>query len=222
VVLRIPQKLLDNAIVDVADWLMALIAEGLAYTMDDQLFNGVGTPFVGTLVSSEVNQLALASGNVTYAAFDTDKASEAIATVEEAELDGAAFFLHRTIVHALRIKKDGANAYLLTNPNPIMFSEVGSGLRPQMMIHNMPVYTSPVLPKTSDASQTGKTFGLFGNLKNVFLGDSGVMEIAKSDSATIDGVNVFNARQVAFRVNHSHAIVIGMPAGLVAIKTAAS
>lgn len=222
VMLRIPDKLLKNALVDVADWLMGLIAEGLAYQMDNQMFNGTGTPFVGILTSSEVTTVTLATGDVTYAAFGYEKASECIASVEESVLDGAAFFIHRTVLHNLRIKKDGANAYLLTNPNPVILSEVGSGLRAQGYILNFPIFTSPVLPKTSDSSQTSKKFGVFGNLKNIFLGDGGQMEVAKSDSATIDGVNVFDVRQTAFRVNHEHAIVIGLPAGLVAIKTAAS
>jgi len=222
VVLRIPNKLLQNALVDVADWLMGLIAEGLAYQMDNQMFNGVGTPFVGILVDANVNVVTLASGATTYAAFGYEKASEGIAAVEESVLDGSAFYMHRTVLHALRIQKDSANNYLLTNPNPVIVSEVGSGLRAQGYILNYPIFTSPVLPSTATVSQTGTKFAAFGNLKNVFLGDGGNMEVAKSDSATIDGVNVFNARQTAFRVNHDHSIVIGLPDALVAFKTAAS
>lgn len=222
VVLRIPEKLLANAIVDVADWLMVLIAEGLAYKMDDQAFNGTGSPFVGILNNADTTLLTLATGKNTYAEIDTDDASEAIASLEESVLEGSAFFFHRTVLHSLRIKKDTAGQYLIANPTPFMISEVASGLRAQGSMHNFPVYTTPVLPSTAVVSQASTKFGVFGNLKHIFMGDGGSMEVAESNSAQIDGVNIFSARQKGFRINHDHALAVGLPEAFVVFKTNAS
>ena len=221
--IRIPIDLLKNANVAVADWLIALIAEGLSYKIDKMAFTGV-SPFQGMLKNSNIPVVTLASGGTTYAKMNYDSASEMISNIEESQLDGSAFFFHRTVLHALRIQKDSANNYLITNPNPVIISELGSGLRAQGAILNFPVFTSPVLPKTSDSSQTSTIFGSFGNLKNVFFGDGGGLEVAQSDSAVIGGSSVFEKRQIAFRINHKHAIVVGLPSqgGLVNVKTSAS
>lgn len=221
--LRIPIDLLKNSNVAVADWIISLVAEGLAYKMDKMAFIGT-TPFVGMFNNANIPVVTLASGATTYAAFTYDKGSEAISNIEESQLDGSAFYMHRSVLHSLRIQKDSANNYLITNANPVIVSELGSGLRAQGALLNFPIFTSSVLPKTSDGSQNGKIFAAFGNLKNVFFGDGGEMSVAQSDSAVIGGQSVFEKRQIAFRINHKHAIVVGLPSqgGLVNIKTSAS
>ena len=223
VTLRIPIDLLRNANVAVADWIIGLLAEGLSYKIDKMAFMGV-TPFVGIFNNPLVPVVSLASGAVTYAAMTYDKASEMISNIEESQLDGSGFLFHRTVLHSLRIQKDSANNYLITNANPVILSELGSGLRAQGAMLQFPIFTSPILPKTSDSSQNGKIFGSFGNLKNVFFADGGGLEVAQSDSAVVGGSSVFEKRQIAFRVNHKHAIVVGLPSqgGLVNVKTSAS
>jgi hypothetical protein len=100
--------LLADASVQLADWLMAMAGEALANMVDQQGFVGgtVGTapgPFVGILNTANVNTYTLSSGNTTYAKFNpiTD-AGNVIATLEESILDGAAWYMHRTVWAAIR------------------------------------------------------------------------------------------------------------------------
>jgi len=96
------------------------------------------------------------------------------------------------------------------------------GIQPAGVLWDYPVYTSDYLPDNSTTA-ISTAFGFFGNLKlGLFVGDRGPIEVAKSDSATVGGKNVFAANQTAIRVLHRHAISIGLPAALVKIVTAAA
>ena len=104
--------LLADASVQLADWLMAMAGEALANMVDQQGFVG-GTvttapgPFVGILNTANVNLYyngnSSTSGNTTYAKFNpvTD-AGNVIATLEESILDGAAWYMHRTVWASVR------------------------------------------------------------------------------------------------------------------------
>jgi HK97 family phage major capsid protein len=219
---RIDNSLLKSSNVNLADWLVGLIAEGLAYQIDKQGFTGTGAPFAGLLNNADITVLTMAATKTTYAKFDLDEANDLIAKLEESQLDGSAFFFHKTVLAALRKLKDTAGAYLITNPTPALMSDLGSGLKPQGFILNFPVFTSPVLPATSDGSQASKIFGVFGNLRGLFYGDKGTLEIARSDSATVGGKNVFAAYQTAFRALNEHALAVGLPGSFALVKTAAS
>ena len=65
-IIRLSNILIADSRVDVADWIMSLVAEGLAYRIDREGFMGgtfVGSPFVGLLATaSEVPVHTLASG----------------------------------------------------------------------------------------------------------------------------------------------------------------
>lgn len=221
VLFRLDNSLLKSSNVDLADWIIVLVAEGLASRLDKQGFTGL-TPFQGILNNADSDVVTLATGDITYAKLGVDKISEAISKMEESVLDGAALFVHRTVLHELRIKKDTAGQYLIANPTPFLASDLGPGLRAQGFVLNFPVFTVPSLPATSDGSQTGKVFAVFGNLKGLFYGDKGTLEIAKSDSATVGGKNVFAAYQTALRAINEHALVVGLPKSFVLLKTAAS
>ena len=220
---RIDRSLIKKASVSIADFLMGLIAEGLAINLDRQGFRGT-SPFVGIFNDSAVPVVTLASGSTTYAAFEGDKASEAIAAVDGNTLADCAFFIHQTVWHNVRIKKASSSGnYFASGYDAPILHDAGKGaLQPQGTIWGYPVYCPKVLPKTSDSSQAGTPFGVFGSLKNLFYGDSGNLEISQNDAAVIGSRSAFASNQVGMRAIHEHALAVGLPAGMVVLKTAAS
>lgn len=225
-IFRIGNTLLADANVDVADWLMAMAAEGMSYRLDREGFVGgtyAGSPFVGLLASSDVTVHTLATGSTSFDDFTLAEASDAIAAVPTAALGDAAFYFHRTVWGKIRSKKDSTSGeFEFNQTNMMMNLRKENGIQPVGEILGYPVYTTDVLPAFSTTAVSTK-FGVFGNLKQaLFVGDRSPMEVAKSDSATVGGKSVFRANQTAIRFTHRHAVTIGLPAAAVALKTAAS
>jgi len=121
--------LLADANVNVADWLLALGGESLANMIDYQGFvggaNGAsgGDPFLGILNlpssttiqpnDTNVNKVYLGgsstSGSTTFSKYALmDDSSALIGTLEESVLDGAAFYMNRSLWAKVRVDKDKA------------------------------------------------------------------------------------------------------------------
>lgn len=226
VIFRIGNTLLADANVNVADWVLALAAEGLSARLDKEGFQGgtyAGSPFVGVLGSNDVTVYTMPSTKTTFASFDADMASDVIAQVKESILSDCAFYFHRTVWAKIRQVKTANGTYTVGQNNSMIAANFKKfGIQPAGVLWDYPVYTSDYLPDNSSTAVSTK-FGFFGNLRlGLFIGDRGAVEVSKSDSATVGGKNVFAANQTAIRVVHRHAITIGLPSALVAIKTSAS
>jgi HK97 family phage major capsid protein len=212
--------LLTDASVNLADWLLALGAEALANRVDKEGFNGTGSPFVGVLNHGSVPVFTLAAGHTSFSSFDIGDASDAIAQVEEAALDGAAFFFHRTVWAKIRSQKDTAGNYIFGYSNTNFGAvETPSGIKPQGYILGFPVYTTRHLPANS-ASASGTKFGMFGNLKEMAYGDKGELRVAQAQAGTFGGKEIALADQTGLIYKHRHALVLTLPAAFVSIKTA--
>lgn len=225
-IFRVSNSLMADANVDVADWLMGLVAEGLASRMDKEGFIGgtfAGSPFVGLLGSTEVTSFSLPSGVTTFAGFTADHASDAIAQVEESILPDCAFYFHRTVWAKIRQQKTANGMYTVGQNNSMIAANFKKdGIKPAGVLWDYPVYTVDHLPANS-ATAVNTNFAVFGSLKHgLLLGDRQALEFAKSDSATVGGKNVFAANQTAIRATHRHALAVGLPSAIVLIKTAAS
>lgn len=224
-IFRVGNTLLADANVDVADWLMSMAAEGLAYRLDREGFVGgtfVGSPFVGLLASSDIAAQTMESGSTSFADFGIAEASIAVGSIPTAALNDAAFYFNRTVWAKIRARST-SGVFEFGQYQPFLANlRRENGIQPVGEILGYPVYTTDVLPAfSSDAVST--KFGVFGSLSNaLYVGDRGPMEIAKSDSAQVGGKNVFSANQTAIRFLHRHAIAIGLPSSAVALKTAAS
>lgn len=220
---RIDNALLADASVDLADWLIGLIAEGMANRIDKEGFAGTGLPFVGLLNDTNATVVTLATGKDTFAEFDLDDCSELIANVEESVLGDAAFFMHRTLWHSLRTKKGSDGAYTVGwQGTSVIAYEKALGVRPVGFIWGYPVFTARHLPALA-ATAISTKFAIFGSLKNaLFYGDRGQLALAKSDSATVGGKNVFAANQTALRGIHRHALSTGLYTAVAIARTAAA
>ncbi len=219
--------LLGDAVVDLADWLLALAGEALANKIDKQGFVGNSDPFIGALNNTDVTQFTLASGKTGFANFDVlADSSDVIAQVEESVLPGAAFYMHRTVWAKLRAQKDTAGNFILpfaglASSAVLQDNPTGGGVRPAGEILGYPVFTCRHLP---DITQTAvsKNFIVFGNFKAAAYGDKGDLRIAQATSGSFGGKEIALADQTGLVYKHRHAFTLALPAAFVKVRTAAS
>jgi len=226
VLLRVGNTLMADAKVNIVDWLIALVAEGLAVRLDKEGFKGgtyAGSPFVGLLASADVTTYTMPTGKDTFAEFDMDEAANMISNMPESLLGDAAFYFNRTVWAQVRQKKDTAGSYVVGQWNGVVANTFRyEGIKPAGELWGFPVFTTDQLP-TNSATAVSTKFCVFANLKKgLFLGDRGQLEVAKSTEATVGGKNLFAANQTGIRFIHRHAIAVGLGSAVVVGKTAAS
>lgn len=225
VIFRVSNALMADSSVEIADWFIGLIAEGMAVRLDKEAFKGgtfSGSPFVGILGSDDVTVHTMTTGKDTFAEFDLDEASDVIAQMPESLLNGAAWYMHRTVWAKVRTKKDTAGNYIVNQNPTVLMNFKKEGIAPAGEILGYPVFTTDQLPANS-ATAVSTKFAVFANLsKAIFVGTRQSLEIAQSDSATVGGRNTFAANQKAVRAVDRHAVAIGLPTAAVVVKTAAS
>lgn len=246
--------LLADASVQLADWLLALGGESLANMIDQQgLIGGSGNtangvtvagPFVGilglTVGASGTGSVAIdyqcATGKTKFSNDNSTPngfevlvdGSNMIGQLEESILDGAAFYMHRTVWAALRAQKDGNGNFILpfagiaTN---ILANNPGGGpIRPAGEILGYPVYTNrwlPTLP-AANAASANTAFIIFGNLKCLAYGDKGEMRVSQFESGSFGGKEIALADQRGIVYKHRHALTVTLPQGFVVGRTASA
>lgn len=242
--------LLADASVQLADWLLALGGEALANMIDQQGFVGGTTsypgPFVGILgltvgaqgTGSVATQYTCASGKTKFSNTNASSpdgfdvlvdASAMIGQLEESLLDGAAFYMHRTVWAALRVQKDSGGNFILpfaglSSPAALSIDPTGGPIRPAGQILGFPVYTNRWLPQlpASNAASPSTQFIIFGNLKALAYGDRGEMRVAQFESGSFGGKEVALADQRGIVYKHRHALAVVLPQAFVIGQTAAS
>jgi HK97 family phage major capsid protein len=223
-IFRVSNVLLADSNVNVADWILALIAEGLAFRMDREAFMGgtfAGSPFIGLLnPASGATLQTMATGATGFGALSLPEASDAIGALDTSVLGDAAWYMHRTVWAKLRARStSGVFEYGQSN---LASQRRQNGIQPSGEIMGYPVYTTDVLPAFS-ASAVSTRFAVFANIRQaVAVGERGGVEIAQSSDATVNGRNLFAANQTAFRVSKRFAITLPLPAAAVVVRTAAS
>jgi HK97 family phage major capsid protein len=227
--------LLADASVQLADWLLAMAGEALANMIDQQGFIG-GTattapgPFVGILnltgTNSYTNGNSSTSGKTGFKDFNpvTD-AANVIATLEESILDGAAWYMHRTVWASIR------SALASTSGLPFLFlsgageelqhDALGGPIKPAGHMAGFPVYTNRWLPQLS-ATAVSTAFMIFGNMKAAAFGDKGDMRVAQFDSGSFGGKEIALSDQHGIVYKHRHAFVVVLPKAFTVVSTSAS
>jgi HK97 family phage major capsid protein len=229
--------LLADASVQLADWLMAMAGEALANMIDQQGFIGgtVSTapgPFVGILNAPNTQTYYLGnsstSGKTSISNFDVIvDASNMIGLLEESVLDGAAFYMHRTVWAALRVQKgsDGLPILLfggLASPATLDMDPTGGPIRPAGSILGFPVYTNRWLPQYTASVSVSTPYIIFGNMKAAAFGDKGDMRVAQFESGAFGGKEIALSDQRGIVYKHRHAFVVVLPQAFVVAKTSAS
>ena len=225
--------LLADASVSLADWLLALAGESLANMIDQQGFVGTGAPFVGILNNSNcqayVSGGSTSSGSTTFAKFDVMiDASAMIGMLEESVLDGAGFYMHRTVWASLRTQKgtDGLPILLfggLATPATLQTNVGGGPVKPAGQILGYPVFTNRWLPaKGGTLDTTNSPFLIFGNMKATAFGDKGEMEVAQFESGAFGGKEIALSDQRGIVYRHRHAFTIVLAQAFVVCSTSNS
>ena len=239
--------LLQDASVNLADWLLAIAGESLANMIDQQglagssgiVLNGgtVGGPFVGILKNPNVPTYTLASGKTKFSNTNPTTpdgfevlldGSAMIGSLEESILDGSAFYMHRTVWALLRVQKDTAGNYILPYaawaPETLSNNPGGGPIKPAGYLLGYPVHTNrwmPALPANNGASVSTQ-FIFFGNMKAMAFGDRGDMRVAQFESGAFGGKEIALSDQQAIVYKHRHALVLALPKAFVIAVTAAS
>ena len=240
--------LLTDASVNVADWLLALAGEALANKTDKMGFIGgsnQGDPFLGILnqpstttvdeTGSSVTSYVLGTGSTHFSNFALmDDSSAMIGDLEESLLDGAAFYMHRTVWAKLRVAKDGNGNYILpfaglAVPEATVENHPGGGpIKAAGQILGYPVYTNRWLPAVNDSNRNGFSDGasnpfiVFGNMKAMAFGDKGEMRVAQFDSGSFGGKEIALADQRGLIYRRRFALRVALARAFVVGKTAAS
>jgi HK97 family phage major capsid protein len=227
--------LMQDASVNLGDWLLAMAGEALANMIDQQGFIG-GTPttapgpFVGIMNITGVNTYycgnSSTSGSTSFSKFNpvTD-AANIVGTLEESILDGAAWYMHRTVWALVR------QALASTSGLPFLFlsgagNELedipgGGPIRPAGQMAGYPVFTNRWLPASS-ASAANTPFIIFGNMKACAFGDKGDMRVAQFTSGSFGGKEVALANQTGIVYRHRHAFVVVLPKAFTVVSTSVS
>ena len=227
--------LLADASVQLGDWLLSLAGEALANMIDQQGFIG-GTattapgPFVGILNTTGVNTYTLASGGTTFAKFNpvTD-AANVVATLEESVLDGAAWYMHRTVWAAIASELASTSGIpflflgaFASNQSGLEKDPLGGPIRNAGHMMGFPVYTNRWLPATTLGTQTSTAFMIFGNLKAMAFGDKGEIRVGNFQSGNFGGKEIALSDQSGIVYKHRHALVVVLPKAFTVVYTSAS
>ena len=229
--------LLADASVELADWLLALAGEALANMIDQQGFVGSGTvagvnyagPFVGILnqptglqgVGTNTTQYyagnSATSGKTSMSGYNvmTDS-SNMIGQMEESILDGAAFYMHRTVWAALRTQQDTNGNFILPfgglstlgeyRTDVLAMNAFGGPIVPAGVLLGFPVYTNRWLPVyTGTTVAGGLPFIIFGNFRASAFGNKGDMRVAQFESGAFGGKEIALADQRGIVYKHRHA-----------------
>jgi HK97 family phage major capsid protein len=189
----------------------------------------------GTQVSSYIMGGSSSSGETTFESMKVmDDASAMIGDLEESVLDGAAFYMHRSVLAKLRTQKDTAGNYILpyagwAKPDPAMENHPGGGpIKPAGEILGYPVYTNRWLPAVGASNVNGfsdttsTNFCVFGNMRAFAFGDKGELRVGQFESGSFGGKEIALADQRGIVYKHRHALTIALPRAFVVGKTSAS
>jgi HK97 family phage major capsid protein len=227
--------LLGDASVQLADWLLTMAGEALANMIDQQgTVTTAPGPFVGIMNSPNTQQYYIgnagSTGGKTHASdFDViADASNMIGLLEESILDGAAFYMHRTMWAAFRVQKASTSGLPLllfgglASPATLDIDPTGGPIRPAGSILGFPVYTNRWLPQYTTAVVVSTPYVIFGNMKACAFGDKGDLRVAQFESGSFGGKEVALSDQRGIVYKHRHAFVVVLPQAFVIAYTTAS
>ena len=214
--------LLSDASVNLADWLLALGGEALANMIDKQAFVGTA-PFVGILSNPAVPTYTLPAGEDAFTDYDVlVDSSDVIGQLEESVLEGAAFYMHRTVWAKLRAQTKNGFPLLpfggIASPAVLLNYPQGGGPKPAGEILGFPVFTCRWMPALTESSDS-TPFIIFGNMKATAFGDKGEMRVTQFESGAFGGKEIALADQRALVYKHRHAFVVTLPKAFIKVVT---
>lgn len=199
----VSNELLADAAADVVNYINLLIGEAIGQELDNQVFNGTGSPCSGVLTAAAGYSVVMNTGSTNFSEVTGDMLSDMIRNIKPSALGGAKFYYHRLIEHYVRTLKDDNNNYI--------YSPIGG---PQ----NATIWGMPktLVEKCPSATAVDTSFVAFGNLKFFALGTRQIATMA------IDPYGLFTTDQSRVRVLSRWGLSILIANAFVRLITAAA
>jgi len=213
------EEIIEDSSINLTALVAELFAEAVAKEEDLQFFNGTGAPWTGILNNGSVNRVEISSGAVTANSVVAEDLLAMIDATPSGALDGAKFYMHRTIFSLIRkLRADGATGdFIVQNP-----ATAGSG---PATLWGYPVELSDAFPTLSSVT-ADEPFVLFGNLKKAAIfGDKQQLRVKLLDQATVNDttnagtVNLAQRDMVAIRIVERVGYVLALPTAVTVLHT---
>jgi HK97 family phage major capsid protein len=154
---------LADSISDIVSWIAEVMANAAGLELDNQAFNGTGSPFQGLLTYAG-KSVTFAAGETGFDDVSFDYLSEVLTKLPGKRKIGAQWFMSGEVFHYIRVLKD-------LNDRPIFIDSVAAGdptaAGQTGRILGYPWNEVTNMPTTSAANTP---YIVFGNLMNLVLG----------------------------------------------------
>jgi len=189
-------ELIEDANIDILNYLAALCGEAVAKKEDEWAFLGLaGTE--GIFRNATCKVYTLGSGDVRFDNVSFDDIAGAMALLDDSVVDNAVVAGSWSVFNALRIIKDENKNYIYQNP--------GAGM--PNTIWGLPFVKSTVFPKTTQVtSQADQPFMAIYDPRYLMIGDRRSLTLEFSKEATVHSsegdtlINLFEQDMVAIKV----------------------
>jgi len=203
-------ELFNDANVQIGNYIIRKIVQAKGTGEDSQFFCGGGSPFTGVFSTANTFGSSLATATVDPNSIAYLDLLNCTTGVDQNYLQGAGWFMHRTILPYIWGLKDQIG-------HPIF--EPAMGDRPMTLL-GFPVHLIENAPTYTFAkSNPGTPFILHGNLINTTIGDVMGMQVKLLTEATIDGTSLAQFDLVGIRAIARAAFNPGLTEKYSVIKT---
>ena len=201
----------DDANVDVVNYLIELLGEALAGQEDEEAFNGDGSApeITGVLQSDDVTVVTMASGDDTFEEIGAEDLYATVFAVPHQIRAGAKWVMSDYVFSLVNKLEDDYGRPLFRTLNE---SDKG-------MLLGYPVEISSTMPEATDTGADEPVLA-FGNFKKgLVIGKKKDMSISISDQATVGTNNLWEKNMSAVRVIERLDIAVHIGEAIAVLKT---
>jgi len=186
---------------DIVSWLTQALAEAAGQELDNQTFNGSGSPFFGILAPTGAGY-SVTLGGSSFSDITFTDLSAMIAKLDGMRKQGARFWMHGQGLHLIRTLKDDQH-------RPIFYDTVGSPTSGTIL--GYPYSEVMKMPSTTGADTA---FMAFGNLRYFGVG-------RRLDVATLsaDPYGLWTTNRMRYKLYQRWGMKIGLRNGFVRMLT---
>jgi len=202
-IVTLTNELIEDADVDLIDFLFDLFAEAIALEEDKQGLAGDGTVFTGVLNDTDANIVVCGA---SFSATTADHLRSMISAVPRSARRGGKFFMAEDIWAVIQKLKDSNGNYIA--------DQVGAGLTTVdgMVLGRIwgreVIDCSDILPEIADSAANTK-YMIFGNLKHLYLLDRKTISYTLSEHAVVGADSMFEKDRTAVRVRERIGLGVG-------------
>jgi HK97 family phage major capsid protein len=186
---------------DIVSWLTVALAEAAGQELDNQGFNGSGSPFIGILNPAGAG-FSVTLGGSSFSNVSFEDFSVMIAKLDGLRKQGARFWMHGQGLHLVRTLKDDNN-------RPIFYDTVGSPTSGTILGYP---YSEVIKMPSIDAANTA--FMAFGNLRYLCVGRR--LEVS---TLSADPYGLWTTNRMRYKLYQRWGMKIGLREGFVRMLT---